>query len=88
VNDVISLSWENRFTAQTDDLQSNNISQFNIIEVTKSNNEVVTDGESSLDICLEDSWKESGISKRQRNCPKQKTIILFLGTKKNIEQKH
>jgi len=66
------LSWENKFTAQINDLQSNNTSQFNIIEVTKSNNEIVTKGESSLDIHLEGSRKESGISKRQRNCPKQK----------------
>jgi len=77
------LPWENKFTAQTDDLQSNNISQFNIIEITKSNNEVVREGESSLDIHLEDSKKERGISKRQRNCPTQKTMILFLGTKKH-----
>jgi len=62
VNDVIPLPRENKFTAQIDDLQSNNISQFNIIEVTKSNNEIVTKGESSLDIHLEGSKKESGIS--------------------------
>lgn len=63
MNDVTPLPWENKFTAQIDDLQSNNVSQFNIIELTTSNNDDVTKEESRSDICLGGSGKESGISK-------------------------